>query len=190
MTPIDQPFNGSAPVCHRRAPLNAFPLLRCRSSATQTARRKHNYPLMNIVDIYQLLLPGDNGKIGLPGVDLSEVLNWSTRRNLQWWRRLLAGNKLQKSSNTQTCFFFYKRSVFLFSYQVHIDAPQHPSGEKLAAIIAHPFCPLQCFCFQMLFFFILCNTFRPIWKKSCKHHQQPSGLHKAPFGRFKLRWVI
>lgn len=33
---------------------------------------------------------------------------------------------------------------------------------------------------------ISCYTFRLIWKKSCKHHDQPSGLHKAPFGRFSL----
>lgn len=33
---------------------------------------------------------------------------------------------------------------------------------------------------------ISCYTFRLIWKKSCKHHDQPSGLHKAPFGRFRL----
>lgn len=73
-TPIDQPFIISALVSHRRAALSALPLLRCALSATTTARTKHNY-LMNTLDIYQLLLPGDNRDILLAGGHLNEVLN-------------------------------------------------------------------------------------------------------------------
>lgn len=69
--PIDQPFIISALVGHGRAALNAFPPLRRRLAAATDVRTKHNKPLMTTGDIYQLLLPGDNRKVLLPGADLN-----------------------------------------------------------------------------------------------------------------------
>lgn len=77
VTPKDQTFNASPLICHRSTILKTFPLLRCSLSITAntTARPTRKYLLMNTVHIYQLLLPGDNEKILLPGVKQNEVLN-------------------------------------------------------------------------------------------------------------------
>lgn len=184
MTPIDQPFNDSALVSQRRAVFSAFPLLRCRLSATTTAGTKHNYSLMNTVDIYQLLLPGDNRKILLPGVNLNEVLNWSTPRNLQWWCRLLAGNKVCCRKTHTDLLEKVKQCLCsaISSTSMLLDILQGKDQcHYCSSILAAAMSP-----FSGVFFLIFYNTIRPVWKNSCKHHQQPSGVRKAPFGRFSL----
>lgn len=78
MTPIDQTVHHSPLIRHRRAVWNVLPLLRCSLSSTTTAKTTHKHPVMNTIDIYQLLLPGDNRKILLTGLNLNEVLKWTT----------------------------------------------------------------------------------------------------------------
>lgn len=78
MTPIDQTVHHSPLIHHRRAVGNVLPLLRCSLSSTTTAKTTHKHPVMNTGDVYQLLLPGDNRKILLTGVNLNEVVKWTT----------------------------------------------------------------------------------------------------------------
>lgn len=59
--------------------------------------------------------------------------------------------------------------MLMLSHQVHV-------------YVAHHF---SC-CSDAVSSCISCYTFRLVWKKSCKHREQPSALHKAPFGRFRL----
>lgn len=116
--PIDQPFIISALVGHGRAALNASPPLRRRLAAATDARTKHNKPLMTTGDIYQLLLPGDNSKVLLPGADLNEVLN----RNLQPGGRTLAGSEAE----TYGAALKGQRLCPALRSQAHVSAPPTP----------------------------------------------------------------
>lgn len=110
------------------------------------------------------------------------------KHNLQLWYWLLATKEVCWGK-TETYGHVIKvgNNVCVQLSGPHLCSSTSIAVELNMLILSHPF--LHIVSAAMMQFpasFIFCYTFRLIWKNSCKHHDRPSGLHKAAFGRFSL----